>query len=133
MNSEEERVMRVLESGRRSVEAGSIFTLNNLLAANYRDSSGLDRQMVLGVLKDLFDQTKTRAVIFGPVQIELEDEHATANVQFFFDAQLTDAHSKYQRHLSESRDDMQSIEVLLQKRKRGWEIVETRHQGIHLR
>lgn len=125
--TEEERVLRVLEKGRRAVEAGSVYSVSSILDGKYMDASGLDRASVLRVLQDFFNDTEQRKVRFGLMNIQIEGNQAQVDISFQLQAQLENRFSPYQRHLSEAERDMKKLRVTLIKERKNWLITHTDH------
>ncbi len=121
--SEEQKIYRLIEKGRLGVESGSVFSLNNILAANYQHANGADRALVIRGLQQLFQETKERSIQLGSIQIEIQDGRATGRVRFSFDAQLTAPNSRYQKYITNNQ--MHELRVEFVKNKNGWEILRT--------
>lgn len=58
--SDEGKIERVIEQGRRAVESGSIYTLERVLAPNYQHG-GMDRATVLRLMRQLTNEQIGRA------------------------------------------------------------------------
>lgn len=125
--SEEERIERTIERGRRAVENGSIFTLQNLLATNYSDSSGMSREEITGALHNLFRETSDRQIniINCDVSIEENKQAAQASVKYTF--QFQSSSNLMHHYLSKPSNTTRHVQIRLQKIDDRWKIVQTLH------
>ena len=82
--TEEERIYRLIESARESVEEGSILTISNILASDYQDAGGADKATVTRILFDVFQKSENRRITVTDIQLETEETQATALIQFTF-------------------------------------------------
>lgn len=121
--SDEQRIRWIIEKGRLGIENGSLFTLSNLLAPDYQDSSGMDRAMVLGSLQQLFQETKNRRLIITKTIVSVHDLEAEAEVTFSF---LSDYSGTVQIPKA-LKDAPQTIHVVFRKSGRQWLISQTSH------
>ncbi len=125
--SDKERILKTLEKGRLAVESGSILALSNILAADYVDSSGMDKAMVLRVLQDLFQKTENRQIQFVETSVKVEDNHAEAKVEYVFHTEGTVSDARLNKFLHNKKPQAQTIDVSFIKDGRRWLIVRTAH------
>jgi len=123
--SEEQRILRVIEKARLSVESGSIFSLNNVLSSKYQHANGADRAIVLRGLQQMFNETENREILLGSINIDINGDQANALVHFSFDAKLSNNNSFYQRYIKS--EQMNKIYVGFLKEQQGWLIVHTKN------
>jgi hypothetical protein len=80
--TEEERIYRLIETARESVEEGSILRVSNILASDYQDAGGADKATVTRILFDVFQKSENRRITVTDIQLEVEENQATAVIQF---------------------------------------------------
>ncbi len=80
--SDETRIRRVIEKGRKAIEEESLLTAATLIADNYRDEYGQDRGTVLGGLRSLFQSTENLQIDIHSTEITVDNEDAEAVVTF---------------------------------------------------
>ncbi|MDX9755055.1 MAG: hypothetical protein RBU29_13910, partial [bacterium] len=86
--SEEQRIYQIMHKGARSVEKGSLFSISQVISPQYSDASGLDRDGLLGVLRDFFSKSSNRKIIITDCQITLEGKAASADITFQFQSDI---------------------------------------------
>lgn len=121
--SDEQRILRVIESARLNVESGSIISMSNLLSSDYQHSNGADRALVLRGLQQLFNETEQRKIRLGSTQIDVQGDRASAQIRFSFDARFNSSNTMFQKFIE--NDQMNEIRVEFIKEDRGWKIIRT--------
>ncbi len=125
--SEEERIERTIERGRRAVEKGSIFTLQNLLAANYSDSSGMSREEITGALHNLFRETSERQINIITCHISIDETKQTAQASVKYTFQFQSSSNLMHHYLSKPSNTTRQVQIHLQKIGGRWKITQTLH------
>jgi len=123
--SDEQKIRWVIEKGRHGIQSGSLLTFSHILAADYQDSSGMDRAMLLSTLQSLFHEARNRRLLILKESIRVHENRAEADIEFVLQADLD--HSQLSRALAGSRNDARSLRVYLTKEGRQWVISRTEH------
>ncbi|MGC9326531.1 MAG: nuclear transport factor 2 family protein [Candidatus Hinthialibacter sp.] len=123
--SEEQKIERVIEKARCSVESGSLLSLAPLFSPDYRHENGMGREDVLAGLRELFQQTKDRRVRVLRSAIDVQDDNAEASVTFIFSAKTPHAHLSFEDLLSDSMSNTKAIQITFQRDGRSWKIHQT--------
>jgi len=124
--SDEERIERAIERGRRSVENGSIFTLRSLFAEDvYSDSSGRSLDEILGSLQCLFNDTANRKIHILGSTIHVSGDIAEAEVRFVFLCKSKNL--ILDRFLSTNDSDARTVRIAFIKKNGKWKISRTDH------
>lgn len=119
--SDEERILRVIEKGRRCIESGSVISLGNILTADYTHEGGVDRRMALGAMRQLFEDTNQRSIQLIDNQIRIDGERASARVEFTVTANKIGNRPRDPSGLFSS-GDVKTIELDLRKEKGRWRV-----------
>lgn len=128
--TEETRIQRVIEKGKRSIQGGSYWTIPDMLTADYRDRSGLEKEGVLYAIKSLIDQTSERQIHILRTEIEIQsDREALATVRFLFFAQIKTGNTAFRTLLTETADEAKIAQIRLKKEKNKWKIASTAVQS----
>ncbi|MEW6233761.1 MAG: hypothetical protein AB1656_00100 [Candidatus Omnitrophota bacterium] len=123
--SEEERIERVIEKGRRSVENGSIFSLRNLFTEDYSDSSGQSLDEIMGSAQCMFSDTANRKIHIAGSSIRASGDKAEAEVRYVFHCQSKN--SFIDHYLSANNSDVRTVRIVFVKNSRRWKICHTDH------
>lgn len=123
--TEEERLFRVIEKGRRCVENGSVISLSNILATDYAHEGGIDRRTALGAMRQLFQDTKNRRIQLLDHQVRVDGERASARVEFTVIADKIGNRPRDPSGLFLG-DDVRTIELDFRKEKGRWRVSSSR-------
>ena len=72
--SDEQRIHRLIERGRLSLENGSILSFHTILSEAYQDRRGADRTIALQYLNQFFEETKNRKFQLHHLVIHLDGD-----------------------------------------------------------
>jgi len=81
-STEEARIRKFILRGRQAAEAKNILACADMVAANYHDKYGNDRQSLIYVGRRVFDYYKTIFVSIRSMDIKLDDSKKNASVEF---------------------------------------------------
>ncbi|MDP8245363.1 MAG: hypothetical protein P9L94_14860 [Candidatus Hinthialibacter antarcticus] len=123
--TEEERILRVIEKGRRCVENGSVISLSNILTSDYAHEGGIDRRTALGAMRQLFQDTNNRRIQLVDREVRIDGERASAWVEFTVIADKIGNRPRDPSGLF-SGDDVRTIEIELRKEKGRWRVSSSR-------
>jgi hypothetical protein len=123
--SDEQKILRVIEKGRCGVESGSALSIASLLALDYRHENGMSRGEMVGVLQELFQQTKNLRVRVLHSSVRVEGNRAEAQVVFIFSGQTSHSHPVFENMLSNPDEDNQEAQIELIREGRSWLIQKT--------
>lgn len=124
--SDERRILHVLDSCRKSVEKGSVLSLSNHIAADYTDQNGIDKAMLLRWLYDFFRDTKTRNIRFTRIDLSMDNDRAEADIECIIQIDTLSIPSDIATAIPSDSSSMR-IGVDLRKNQNRWEIYRTRH------
>ena len=125
MATEEARIAKVIHKYARAVEKRSLTSFQWHIHMGYSDSRGMDRRMLLGMLKSYFDHAEAIGVRIVAIDVEVESEDtATAGVRFVME------------NLSESRirEEQEEeggfvVDLVFEKQDRSWQIIQAEPGG----
>ncbi|MBN2329625.1 MAG: nuclear transport factor 2 family protein [Candidatus Omnitrophica bacterium] len=123
--SDEQKIQRVIEKARCSVESGSLLSLASLFTLDYRHENGMGREDVLAGLRELFQQTDDRRVRVLRSIVDVRDDRAEASVTFIFSGKAPHAHPGFEDLLSNSTSETQDVQITFQRDGRSWKIHQT--------
>lgn len=86
--SEEQRIYHIIQKSAKSVEKGSILYISTVLNTDYRDSSGIDKAYLLGILRDFYTKSSNRKIHITNCSITVQDNQAQALVSFQFQSDV---------------------------------------------
>lgn len=117
--TEEERISRLIEKGRRCVENGSVIALGNILTTDYTHEGGIDKRTALGAMRQLFQDTTGRSLQILARRIQIDGERANATVDFTVMADKIGNRPRDPGGLFLG-DDVKTIELSFRKDKGRW-------------
>ncbi|MBD3267312.1 hypothetical protein GF373_11650 [bacterium] len=120
-----QRVHRVIESCRRSVEKGSILQFSNQLAPKYEDASGTDKATVLRFLFDFFQETENRSIRITQLDLVMKDTQAQAMIEFILRVDKPSSLANLSRSYSQDPLKPIRIHVWFAKIDNRWKITKT--------
>jgi hypothetical protein len=123
--SDEQKILRIVEKGRCAVESGSALSIAGLLSVDYHHENGMSRSETIGVLQELFQQTKNLRVRVLHSSVRVEGDRAEAQVVFIFSGQTSHSHPVFENLLSSPDEDNQEVQIELIREGRSWLIQRT--------
>jgi len=123
--SEEEKIERLIEKARYSVENGSALSLGVLLSPSYQHENGMDASEVLASLNELYQQTKNRRIHLLNVSIQVNHDEADAKVKFLITGQSLYSHPVLKSIFSNDSEKSQEARIALRREKNSWKIYRT--------
>lgn len=123
--SEEEKIERLIEKARYSVENGSALSLGVLLSPSYQHENGMDSSEILASFNELYQQTKNRRIHVLNVSIQVNHDEAEAKVAFLFTSQTLYSHPVLKSILSHDSEKSQEAWITLRREQKSWKIYRT--------
>jgi hypothetical protein len=77
--TDEKRVLRQIESLARHVESGSLLTLDDAIAADYRDDWDNDRRTLILAVRGLRQRYRNLEIHLGRASVRVNNDDATAD------------------------------------------------------
>lgn len=121
--SDEERILRIIEKGRRAVESGSTLSLNSLLSADYLHEGRIDKRTAIGGLRRLFQETDDRRIQLIGSDVSVDGDQASAIVEFTFDAE---GNANFPPGVSPGGSESRRIELEFERSRNRWRISASR-------
>lgn len=81
IEGEEGRLKRTIYKAKRLTERENILRLTNYISSDYYDELGNDRRSLLFIAKIFFDNYKNILILINSLEISIEDENATADIE----------------------------------------------------
>ncbi len=123
--SEEEKIERLIEKARYSVENGSSFSLAELLSPSYQHENGMDSSEVLASLNELYQQTKNRRIHILNTVIQVNRDEAETKVTFLFTGQTLYSPPALKSILSSDSEKSQEAWITFRREQNSWKIYRT--------
>lgn len=122
--SDERRIKRIIEGGRKAVEAEDIKRCMSYVSIHYSDSHGLNYILVKRILEDVFREFDGFEVITRELRVTVNNDTATAG---FKGAVIVNI-EEIRGFLVGGNDGPIEIKVALNRERFGWKVV--RVEGI---
>jgi len=120
--SDEQRIFRIIEKSKHKFESGSLLYFPTIISENYRGRIGADRSELLGIIKLIFQETKSRDVKIIQYNISVTDETAQVSIEYQLSFSGQSSHLPNTKHSANMTRDVLHLD--LQKSNHSWEIVE---------
>ena len=116
LEGEEGRLKRTIYKAKRLTERENILMLTNYISADYFDELGNDRRSILFIAKTFFDNYKNIVIHINSLEISIEDENASADIET----------TVYWQE-NESKNivyDMAKVKAIFKKEQNHWKLIE---------
>lgn len=121
--TDEDRVYRIAQKCKTAFESGSVLSIAGELAAEYTDSSGADKALVIQSLYSLFDSTLTRSLQFTSVDIEIINDTAQVKIECLLRFQTRSGSAIVIPQIEELNGERLRVQLELVKIKNRWRVI----------
>ncbi|MFH1741816.1 MAG: hypothetical protein ABIH23_22660 [bacterium] len=118
--SEETRIERQIEKGRKAVENESILSISSLISENYRGEFGQDRSEFFALIHQFFQHVENSKINIVSREIDVIGNEAVVSVHFTLSGTING-----QPFTGLEAEQMDKIRLRFVKQDGSWKVVET--------
>ena len=116
--SEETRIERQIQRGRKAIEDEAILTIASLVAVDYRDDQGHDRSALLAGLRSFFQTVDEVLIGITSMRVTVTDSRAEVSIQFRISGTLDS-----ERFSGLGSRETETVQLRFSKRAGSWQLV----------